>query len=120
MPKPELEFRPATSFPEKLTSGLSTRTLSSDPTTGDATVLLTHSPGSTWGAPVCSHAYWEEVYLISGRLYDTTLQQWFEAGDYCCRPPGMLHGPFIADSEQGCREICWLRYPDGTEKVRES
>ncbi|KAF2158454.1 hypothetical protein M409DRAFT_32352, partial [Zasmidium cellare ATCC 36951] len=73
------------------------QTLSSDPETGDNTVLLTHTPGSEWGDPVCTHEYWEEVYIISGRLFDKTLKQWFGEGDYCCRPPGMVHGPFKAD-----------------------
>ncbi|KAJ6531757.1 hypothetical protein B0H19DRAFT_1188401 [Mycena capillaripes] len=117
MPKPEIEFRATTSFPETKTPDLSTRTLSEDADTGDKTVLLVHKAGSAWGAPVCSHDYWEEVYIIEGRLFDETLEQWFEAGSYCCRPPGMLHGPFRADGEVGCREICWLRYPRRDESV---
>ncbi|KAK7061767.1 hypothetical protein R3P38DRAFT_2677927 [Favolaschia claudopus] len=120
MPKPEIEFKPATSFPETITPDLSTHKLSADPDTGDNTVLLTHKPGSTWGHPVCTHEYWEEVYIIEGRLFDETLKQWFEAGSYCCRPPGMLHGPFRADDLVGCREICWLRYPREDEAVAHS
>lgn len=117
MPKPEIEFCSSLSFAEELTPGLSSRTLSADSVTGDKTVLLTHSPGSSWGAPVCEHAYWEEVYIIEGRIFDVTLQCWFAAGDYCCRPPKMRHGPFKADEKVGCREICWLRYPRKDETV---
>lgn len=117
MPKPEIEFKPTSSFPSESTPDLKTQTLCSDPDTGDETVLLTHSPSSEWGRPVCRHEYWEEVYIISGRIYDKTLQQWFGAGDYCCRPPGMVHGPFVADAEEGCKEICWLRYPRLDERV---
>lgn len=111
MPKPEIEFKPTTSFPEENSTDLSTQTLSLDPDTGDKTVLLTHSPGSSWGEPICKHDYWEEVYIIEGRIYDKTLKRWFGRGNYCCRPPNMLHGPYEADSSSGCREICWLRYP---------
>lgn len=112
MPKPTIEFTPALSFPEEDSSSkhLSVRTLSHDTVTGDKTTLLTHAPGSSWGGPVCEHLYWEECYLISGRLYDEGLKKWFSAGDYCCRPPGMLHGPFRADETEGCREICWLKF----------
>ena len=117
MPKPKLEFTPSSIFPQDLSPGLSSRTLSLDPDTGDKTVLLSHGPGSAWGEPVCEHEYWEEVYIIAGRIYDRTLKQWFEAGDYCCRPPKMLHGPFEADKDMGCKEICWLRYPRGDETV---
>ena len=117
MPKPELEFTPTDSFPEELSPGLSKRVLSADPETRDHTVLLIHAPGSAWGEPVCTHDYWEEVYIIDGRIYDKTLQKWFGAGDYCCRPPSILHGPFEADEELGCKEICWLRYPRNHESV---
>lgn len=117
MPKPEIEFQPTSLFPEDVTQDLSIRTLSADPNTGDKTVLLTHTAGSAWGSPVCKHDYWEEVYIIEGRIFDETLQQWFNAGSYCCRPPGMLHGPFRADENGGCKEICWLRYPRKDETI---
>ena len=141
MPKPEIEFKPVLSFPAEISADLSSRLLSADPDTGDKTVLLIHPPESAWGAPVCNHDYWEEVYIVDGRIYDRTLRQWFGAGDYCCRPPGellqtttiqhtfqsgltgtlansgMLHGPFEADKEKGCKEICWLRYPRRDEAV---
>ncbi|KAF2730426.1 cupin 2 domain-containing protein [Polyplosphaeria fusca] len=110
MPKPTIEFTPTSSFPGSQSPGLLTQPLSSDPDTGDKTVLLTHEPGSAWGDPVCQHEYWEEVYIISGRIYDKGLEKWFGAGEYCCRPPGMRHGPFEADGEEGCKEICWLRF----------
>lgn len=93
MPKPEIEFTAALSFPEEHTPGLSTRILAEDPNTSDKTVLLVHSPGAEWGEPVCTHKYWEEVYIIEGRLYDKTLDQWFESGSFCCRPPGTFSNP---------------------------
>ncbi|KAI5363275.1 Putative rmlC-like cupin domain superfamily, rmlC-like jelly roll, chrR-like cupin protein [Septoria linicola] len=117
MPKPEIEFKPTASFPKTESSGLITQSLSMDNDTGDSTVLLTYPAGSRWGEPICKHEYWEEVYIISGRIYDEGLKQWFGAGDYCCRPPGMVHGPFLADEVEGCREICWLRYPRRDEAV---
>ncbi|KXT03626.1 hypothetical protein AC579_10214 [Pseudocercospora musae] len=112
MPKPELEFTHTSTFTKIEFPGLITQTLSTDPDTGDKTVLLTHAAGSEWGDPYCSHEYWEEVYIISGRIFDKTLKQWFGEGEYCCRPPGMIHGPFLADEDAGCKEICWLRFPE--------
>ena len=117
MPKSQIEFKATSSFEEASSPDLSTRILSHDPNSGDKTVLLVHSAGSAWGDPICKHDYWEEVYIIEGRIFDKGLQQWFGAGDYCCRPPGMLHGPYEADSEKGCREICFLRYPRKDEST---
>lgn len=117
MPKPELEFTPVSSFVQDGPPSLLTQTLSKDAVTGDSTVVLTHAPGSTWGEPVCKHDYWEECYILQGRLYDQTLGKWFEAGSYCCRPPGMLHGPYRADELHGTKEICFSRYPRRDESV---
>ena len=33
------------------------------------------------------------------RFYDEAFDRWLEPGDYASRPPGELHGPFIADEE---------------------
>lgn len=94
-------------------------TLSYDLTTGDKTIYKEPAPGSVWGGnpsdgfdkeTICSRDYWEECYIIEGRLFDVGKKEWFEAGSYCCRPPGMLHGPCKADEEVGCREICLARY----------
>ena len=130
--KPELEFTPIRNsngvFSFKTTSSSNadgsftnykTYTLSFDPTTGDKTIYKEHAPGSVWGGnpsdnfdkdTVCAHDYWEECYIIEGRLYDVGKKRWMEAGSYCCRPPGMLHGPCKADEKVGCREICIMRY----------
>ncbi|KAJ7512449.1 hypothetical protein B0H11DRAFT_1951242 [Mycena galericulata] len=133
MPKPTLEFTPVSQFP--LTKGADSqsadyRILSEDPETGDKTIILTHPPGQEWGGSggkdtQAEHIYWEEVLILRGRIYDKTLQQWFSgenrvrhnnavsclvANYYCCRPPGMLHGPWIADSEEGCEELVIVRH----------
>ena len=52
-----------------------------------------------------SHEYPEEVFVVSGRLYDQAFTMWLETGDDARRPPGEVHGPFR--SEEGCvaREI---------------
>lgn len=117
MPKPELEFTSVSTFPQVGPSTLVTQVLSKDRVSGDSTVMLTHAPGSSWGGQVCQHDYWEECYIVEGRLYDETLGKWFEAGSYCCRPPGMLHGPYRADEHSGVKEICFLRYPRKDEST---
>lgn len=69
-------------------------TLSIDQITGEYTRL----PGadtSIFGSK--SHLYPEEVFIISGRLYDKAFDIWLEAGYYASRPPGELHGPFKTD-----------------------
>ncbi|MCK5831228.1 MAG: cupin domain-containing protein [Methylococcales bacterium] len=46
------------------------------------------------------HDYPEEIYVISGRLYDEAFDMWLEAEHYCNKPLGEVHGPFR--SEVGC------------------
>jgi len=123
MPKPQIEFthistltsEPLTPSDPPKSGNATIRILSHDAETGDQTSVLTHPPGSSWGAPVCLHDYWEEAYILEGRIYDETLQKWFEKGSFCCRPPYMKHGPYKADPEAGCEEICYWRYPRKTE-----
>ncbi|MCB1765984.1 MAG: cupin domain-containing protein [Candidatus Competibacteraceae bacterium] len=73
-------------------------TLSLDPHTGEYTRLTRFLPGAdtrAFGGKV--HAYPEEVFVISGRLYDEAFTLWLEAGHYASRPPGERHGPFKTD-----------------------
>ena len=46
-----------------------------------------------------SHLYPEEVFIVSGRMYDDSVKRWLESGDYASRPPKELHGPFKTDVE---------------------
>ena len=76
-------------------------TLSIDPVTGEYTRLTRFLPGADTAAfGGKTHAYPEEVFVVSGRLYDHAFGRWLEAGDYASRPPGELHGPFKTD--RGC------------------
>ncbi|MEW6500109.1 MAG: cupin domain-containing protein [Thermodesulfobacteriota bacterium] len=73
-------------------------TLSIDPDSGEYTRLTRFLPGadtSAFGGK--SHPYPEEVFVVSGRLYDQAFDLWLEAGHYASRPPGELHGPFKTD-----------------------
>jgi len=47
-----------------------------------------------------SHEYPEEIFIVSGRLYDYAFEMWLETGHYASRPPGEIHGPF--KTEYGC------------------
>jgi hypothetical protein len=67
-------------------------TLSMDPATGEYTRL------TPFGGK--SHDYPEEVFIVSGRLYDQAFDLWLEAGHYASRPAGETHGPF--KTEVGC------------------
>jgi ChrR-like protein with cupin domain len=73
-------------------------TLSVDSTTGEYTRLTRFRAGADT-APFGgkSHAYPEEVFIVSGRLYDRAFGVWLEAGHYASRPPGEVHGPFKTD-----------------------
>ena len=77
------------------------RVLARDAASGMLTRLLRWEPGfdSTAAGPV-SHPYVEEVLVLSGSMRDVRLDAVFGAGCYACRPPGMVHGPWV--SEEGC------------------
>jgi hypothetical protein len=73
-------------------------TLSIDPDTGEYTRLTRFRPGADttpFGAK--SHEYPEEIFIVSGRLYDAAFGLWLAAGHYASRPPGERHGPFRTD-----------------------
>jgi hypothetical protein len=85
-------------------------TLSSDPASGEYTRLTRFYPGadtSMMGGN--SHAYPEEIFIVSGRLYDQAFNLWLEAGHYASRPPGEVHGPFQTDI--GC-VVLELSFPN--------
>jgi hypothetical protein len=76
-------------------------TLSSDPETGEYTRLTRFLPGAdTTAFGGKRHDYPEEVFIVSGKLYDAAFSRWLAQGDYTSRPPGELHGPFR--TEAGC------------------
>ena len=73
-------------------------TLSIDSATGEYTRLTRFHPGADTAAfGGKSHTYPEEVFIVSGRLYDQAFNLWLEAGHYASRPPGEEHGPFKTD-----------------------
>lgn len=87
-------------------------TLSIDEVTGEYTRLTRFLPGAdTTPFGSKSHAYPEEVFVVSGRLYDAAFDQWLEPGHYASRPPGELHGPFRTDD--GCL-VLEVSFPNKT------
>ncbi len=73
-------------------------TLSLDPDSEEYTRLTRFLPGAdtaTFGGK--SHDYPEEVFIVSGRLYDEAFAQWLDTGHYASRPSGEVHGPFKTD-----------------------
>lgn len=75
-------------------------TLAIDQVSGDYTRLTRFKAGAnTASLGAKSHNYPEEIYIISGTLYDEAFKMWLEAGHYASRPPGEIHGPFYAKTE---------------------
>jgi hypothetical protein len=73
-------------------------TLSIDAVSGEYTRLTRFHPGAdTTAYGPKSHDYPEEVFIVSGRLYDQSFDMWLESGYYASRPPGEAHGPFKTD-----------------------
>lgn len=85
---------------------LSQLTLAIDSKTGNYTRLTRIEAGAnTQDVGAKSHEYPEEIYIISGRLYDEAVGIWLEAGHYASRPPGEVHGPFICEVQTLVLEI---------------
>jgi hypothetical protein len=79
---------------------LSQLTIAEDSESGDYTRLTKFKSGySTESFGAKSHEYPEEIFVVSGRLYDMAFDLWLEPGFYASRPPDEVHGPFIADGE---------------------
>jgi len=75
-------------------------TLAIDKETGDYTRLTWFKDGYYTGAfGPKSHVYPEEIFVVSGRLYDEASDMWLEPGHYASRPPGEEHGPFKGDGD---------------------
>ncbi|MDJ1175878.1 cupin domain-containing protein [Roseofilum capinflatum] len=90
-------------------------TIAEDPETGDYTRLTRFLDGySTEPFGAKSHNYPEELFVISGRLYDRAFDLWLEPGYYASRPPGEVHGPFKADGDVIILEISYLSQSQST------
>ncbi len=75
-------------------------TIAQDVASGDYTRLTKFKDGySTQAFGSKSHDYPEEIFIVSGRVYDEAFGIWLETGYYASRPPGEVHGPFIADGD---------------------
>ncbi len=75
-------------------------TISIDKDSGDYTRLTKFKSGYStekFGAKI--HDYPEEIFVLSGRLYDSAFDLWLEKGTYASRPPREVHGPFKAEGE---------------------
>ena len=81
-------------------------TLSIDQETGEYTRLTRFHAGADTG-PLGgkSHDYPEEIFIVSGRLYDQAFDIWLETGHYASRPPGEVHGPFKTDTGSVVLEV---------------
>lgn len=85
---------------------LSQITIAEDSESGDYTRLTKFKSGySTRAFGPKSHDYPEEIFVVSGRLYDEAFGLWLEPGYYASRPPGEVHGPFVAESDVVILEI---------------
>ncbi len=83
-------------------------TLAEDGDNGDYTRLTKFKDGySTEAFGMKSHDYPEEIFVISGRLYDKAFDMWLEQGHYASRPPFEEHGPFIADGDVVILEVSY-------------
>ena len=83
-------------------------TLAMDNVTGDYTRLTKFKAGAdTTLSGGKSHDYPEEIYIVSGRIFDVAFNVWLEAGHYASSPAREVHGPFICEQECLVLEISY-------------
>ena len=88
-------------------------TIAEDLESGDYTRLTKIKAGYStkiYGAK--SHNYPEEIFAVSGKLYDEAFDMWLETGCYASRPPHEVHGSFLADKKDVI--ILEISYPSQT------
>lgn len=110
MPKPfieDLDVATLEWMPIAGEEGLAEKILSHDAETGSHTRLLRIDPGYR-SDKVLEHDFWEEVYLISGTVFDHTLGKEVVTGTYSHLPPHTKHGPY--SSEHGCMTLEFRYY----------
>ena len=91
---------------EGAVGNLSQFTIAEDSVSGDYTRLTKFKDGySTKPFGAKSHDYPEEIFVVSGCLFDEAFNIWLEPDFYASRPPGEVHGPFIADGDVVILEI---------------
>lgn len=91
-------------YPPTFTQKVLTSDLDEVGKVGSRTRILRLAPGAFSTEPFV-HDHWEEVYVISGDLIVGNDKEGrggeaFPSSTYCCRPPGVDHGPFA--SKTGC------------------
>jgi hypothetical protein len=111
--KPALEYFSVEQVPwsehKGSIAGLTQKILSRDPDNGIITRILHFAPGTDMSvAGEIVHDFWEECYILDGYLHEIDTGRRLEAGNYCCRPPGMPHGRWTIP--EGCT-VLEIRYP---------
>ena len=86
-------------------SGVREKRLSEDPDNPDNLTRLLKIEKGFKSQVTTTHPFWEEVYVLKGVLYDHLNKVTSKEGYYCCRQPGMPHGPFEALEEVITLEI---------------
>jgi hypothetical protein len=88
-------------------------TLSQDQDSSEYTRLTRFYAGAdTTALGEKSHDYPEEIFIVSGHIYDQAFDIWLESGYYASRPPGEIHGPFKTDT--GCI-VLEISFPNRVE-----
>mgnify|MGYP006297039471 CR=1 FL=1 len=109
--KQELEFFDVEALPWEAVAGMpgtEQKILAGDRDSADLTRLARMPAGADYEGSLV-HDFWEEIWILSGRIFDKRTGLTYTAGMYSCRPPGMEHGPFRFEEDTVVFEV---RYTD--------
>ena len=92
--------------------GVVEKLLSLDPNNRDNHTRLVRLPKGFRSKESQTHPFWEEVYIVKGTLIDEGNKVTAAEGSYCCRHPGMPHGPFYCPEEVIAFEVHYVPDPN--------
>lgn len=92
--------------------GVVEKLLSLDPNNRDNHTRLVRLPKGFRSKGSQTHPFWEEVYIVKGTLIDEGNKITATEGSYCCRQPGMPHGPFYCPEEVIAFEVHYVPDPN--------
>ena len=88
--------------------GVTEKILSIDPDNPDYCSRLVKLEKGFKNTEVQRHPFWEEVWLIKGKILDKGTNEIHGADYYACRHPGMPHGPVEVLEEAMTFEVHYM------------
>ena len=88
--------------------GVTEKILSQDPDHPEYMSRLVKLEKGVRSDEIQRHPFWEEVWMLKGKIVDEGNGLTATEGYYACRHPGMPHGPFHVEEEAMTFEVHYM------------